>query len=168
LAELLSYKLAKAARVYIRQIFDKAVVTGARNLKEKLLTEFRTEVSVLEEEMPVEDEEIQKESLLFLVKAVETYATVLANLMDVDSVRQERKDLITRLEVSYRSLLDDNLSKSQDYCKQLYLDVFSEVRDLKHMSPEQMNVLLKEAVDSTQASPGDPVQIGPSLITSTS
>jgi hypothetical protein len=148
LAELLSYKLAKSARVYIRQIYDKAVATGARNLKEKLLTEFRTEVSVLEEEMPVEDEDIHKEYLRFLVKAVEYYATVLANLMDIDTVRQERKDLISRLEVSYRSLLDDNLSKSHDYCKQVYLEAFSEVRALKHMSPEQMNVLLKEAVDT--------------------
>lgn len=145
-----SYKLTKSSRIYVHQAFEKSVASGARNLKEKLISSYRSQVLTFEEDMPAEAEEIYREYSRFLAKATDEYVTLLANLMDIQSVKEERKDLQIRLDLIHRDLLEDNLKSSMNYCKETYLRSFSEFRDehAEHVSLERLNLMLKSSIDT--------------------
>lgn len=112
----------------------KLIATEARKYKEALIIRYLEKMSSLEQNLPVDNDQISHDHHEFLLVAIEDYSKYFGPFGDQEFVLIEKQDLVSRLEIHLAEIKETNFQKSYEHCKKLWETLYE---DLRHATLEK-------------------------------
>lgn len=142
MAQAYAHRFHKSAPAVIFGAFERAVAAEARRIKEKLFIRYIDKMSLIESELPCEDEHLLKEHQSIQKELIKEFDLNMINVFEQEEVQDERSSLLDRTEGYFEDLKGSNMKASETKCREIFKNIFEPLRadGLKYLEDGTANI----------------------------
>ena len=122
------HRFQKSSPAVIVGAFERAVAAEARRCKEKVFINYLDKMGLIEEDLPCEDEHLQKEHNSTARGVVKDFDELMMAVFDQEEVQEERNSLLDRIETYFEDLKQANFKASETKCRTEFKKAFDAIK----------------------------------------
>ena len=122
------HRMNKNAPAVIYSAFERAVAAESRRNKEKLFIRYLDKMGLLENDLPFDEDHLNKEHQTALKELLREFDIMMINVFEQEEVQEERNSLIDRILAYFEDLKSANIKASESKCREVFKAIFDPLR----------------------------------------